>query len=92
MARSPAALECRYWKSIDLPGIDGNSNASIVIGEVIGVYIDDRVLVNGIVDLGRAQPISRLGYLDYGLIGETWSTPRPDANKVLQQLGRTAAT
>ncbi len=56
VARSPAALECSYWKTVDLPGIDGNPNPSIVIGEVVGVYIDD---------LRRAQSVSRLGYLDY---------------------------
>ena len=88
VARSPAALECSYWKTVDLPGIDGNANASIVIGEVVGVYIDDGVLVDGMVDLRRAQPVSRLGYLDYGLIGEIWSAPRPDAQQLLADTAR----
>ncbi|WP_322027948.1 flavin reductase family protein [Burkholderia sp. BCC1977] len=83
VARSPGALECRYLQTVELPGLNGKPNASMVIGEVISVYVDDDVLVNGMVDLHRVRPITRLGYLDYGALGEIWSSPRPDAEMLV---------
>ena len=77
--KSPAALECRYVKTVDLPGPDGNLHSfSIVIGEVVNIYIDDRVIVNGMVDLSRARPIARLGYLDqYTVVDRIFKMTRP---------------
>lgn len=83
VARAPSALECRYWKTVELPGVDGQSNAALVIGEVVDVYISDGVIVNGRVDLARTRPITRLGYLDYGELGAIWSAPRPDPMHLL---------
>ena len=40
----------------------------MVIGRVLGVYIDDGVLKNGKIDLGMTQPIARLGYYDYCVV------------------------
>jgi len=77
--KSPAALECRYVKTIELPGPDNKPhNFSIVIGEVVGVYIDDSVIVNGMVDLSEARPIARLGYLDqYTVVDTVFKMTRP---------------
>jgi flavin reductase (DIM6/NTAB) family NADH-FMN oxidoreductase RutF len=61
VARSPVALECKYSKTVELVGSDGMKNPSaIVIGEVIGIHIDDSVIVNGHVDVTRMKPIARL--------------------------------
>jgi flavin reductase (DIM6/NTAB) family NADH-FMN oxidoreductase RutF len=63
--KTPLALECKYVKTVDLPGGDGKPGAySIVIGEVASVFIDDAFVVDGRVDLSEARPIARLGYLD----------------------------
>jgi flavin reductase (DIM6/NTAB) family NADH-FMN oxidoreductase RutF len=77
--KSPTALECRYVKTVELPGADGKPhNFSIVIGEVVGIYIDDSVIVNGMVDLSRARPIARLGYLDqYTVVDTIFKMTRP---------------
>jgi len=77
--KSPTALECRYVKTVELPGPDGKPhNFSIVIGEVVGIYIDDRVIVNGMVDLSRVRPIARLGYLDqYTVVDTIFKMTRP---------------
>jgi flavin reductase (DIM6/NTAB) family NADH-FMN oxidoreductase RutF len=77
--KSPTALECRYLKTVELPGPDGQPHSfSIVIGEVVGIYIDDSVIVNGIVDLSRARPIARLGYLDqYTVVDTIFKMTRP---------------
>ena len=77
--KSPTALECRYVKTVELPGPDGKPhNFSIVIGEVVGIYIDDSVIVNGMVDLSRVRPIARLGYLDqYTVVDTIFKMTRP---------------
>jgi len=70
--KSPVALECRYYKTVELPGPDGKPHSfSIVIGEVVGIYIDDSVIINGIVDLSQARPIARLGDLDQYTVVDT---------------------
>jgi flavin reductase (DIM6/NTAB) family NADH-FMN oxidoreductase RutF len=78
VARSPVALECKYFKSVELISSDGTVNTSmVVIGEVVGVHIDDSVIVNGHVDVTRMKPIARLGYMDYCVVDELFAIPRP---------------
>ena len=65
VARSPVALECKYFKTVELVSSDGTRNASsVILGEVVGIHIDDSVIVNGHVDVTRMQPLARLGYMD----------------------------
>jgi hypothetical protein len=35
---------------------------------VIGVYIDDRYLTDGRFDVAAAEPLARLGYMDYAVV------------------------
>ncbi len=62
---SPAALECRYVQTVPLAGRDGRGQYRLVIGEVIGVHIDDRFLEDGLLDTAAMRPIARAGYRDY---------------------------
>jgi flavin reductase (DIM6/NTAB) family NADH-FMN oxidoreductase RutF len=67
---SPAAFECKLWKTIDLPPVKPgqDSKNTMVIGYVVGTYIDDRFIKGGMVDTGAMRPIARLGYMEYGVI------------------------
>lgn len=77
VAQSPVALECRYAKTVELEGYDGMpAPSAVIIGQIVGVYIDDAVIVDGRVDLA-GQALARLGYLDFGVIGTVVSMPRP---------------
>ena len=73
VAAAPGALECRLWKMIDLPA----PGQLMVIGEVVGVHIDDAILKDGIFDVTAYHPIARLGYMDYAAISEVFQMPRP---------------
>ena len=73
VAEAPAALECRAWKVIDLPGA---ANV-MVIGEVVGVHIADAMLADGRVDVTRYAPLARLGYRDYAAVREVFALGRP---------------
>jgi len=54
----------------------GNAGA-IVIGQVVGIYIDDAILVDGLVEVSKARPIARLGYMDYTFVEKTFRMVRP---------------
>jgi len=78
VAESPVAFECRYWRTIDLPGPDGGPGThAIVLGQVVGVHIDDAVIVGDKVDVTKVKPIARLGYGDYAVIDEVFELSRP---------------
>lgn len=78
VARSPVVLECKYFKTVELVSSDGTRSASsIIIGEVVGIHIDDAVIVNGHIDVTRMQPLARLGYMDYCAVNELFAIRRP---------------
>jgi flavin reductase (DIM6/NTAB) family NADH-FMN oxidoreductase RutF len=84
VARARAALECVTTTSVPIVGSDGTAHpTTIVVGEVVHVFIDEGLLVDGRVDFGRMQPLSRLGYLDYGVTGRVFSMPRPTAEELM---------
>ena len=72
VAGSPAAFECKLWQAVPLP-IDENTGRgyTTVILEVVSVFIDDQFIKDGRVDIATMQPVSRLGYMDYGVINES---------------------
>lgn len=67
---SPAAFECRHWRTIDLPAAvpGGKAGNAAIIGLVVGIYIDDSVIKDGFVDSGAMRPIARMGYMDYSVV------------------------
>jgi flavin reductase (DIM6/NTAB) family NADH-FMN oxidoreductase RutF len=84
VAQAPAAFECRLWKTIDLPASGGRDPVgyTMVIGEVVAVYIDDQYIADGVVDTGRMRTLARLGYMDYAVIGSEsmFTLNRPTAS------------
>jgi len=76
--RSPAALECRLLRTMDLTNGDGVPVGSTVIfGEVVQIHIDDAVITEGRVDLKKIRPIARLGYMDYAVVDTIFPMKRP---------------
>ena len=71
-------LECVYLKTVDLPRSRRGGENFIVIGQVIGIHIDDDLIVDGRVEIARARPIARLGYMDYCVVDEVFAIDRPD--------------
>jgi flavin reductase (DIM6/NTAB) family NADH-FMN oxidoreductase RutF len=77
VAESPVALECKYFKSVELPPDCGRGIYTMVIGRVVGIHIDDDAIVDGKVDMKKLRPIARLGYMDYTVVDEIFSLQRP---------------
>ena len=89
VALAPAAFECKVWKILPLPAPAARPGASeasegytLVIGEVVAIYIDDQYIHDGLVDTGRMQPVARLGYMDYSSVtpASMFSLNRPLAS------------
>lgn len=75
---SPAALECRYLRSIPLVTSDGQpTRNTMVLGEVVQIHIDDQVITGGRVDLAKIRPLARLGYMDYTTVDTIFAMKRP---------------
>lgn len=77
VAESPVALECKHFKTIELPAAEGRDPYSVVLGHVIGIHIDESVLNDGLVDMQKLRPIARLGYMDYTVVDTVFSMDRP---------------
>ena len=66
VAEAPAALECQWLQTIQLADRDGRKlEQYLVLGQVIGVHIEDRFITDGLVDTAAMRPIMRSGYMDY---------------------------
>jgi flavin reductase (DIM6/NTAB) family NADH-FMN oxidoreductase RutF len=66
VAEAPAALECRHLQTVPLTPLSGaEARYFLVIGEVVAVHIDERFIVEGLVDTAAMRPITRAGYRDY---------------------------
>lgn len=79
VAAARVAFECRLSQIIRLQGADGAPTESwLTIGEVVGVHIDETLLVDGIYDTAAARPILRGGGpADYFELGEKFKMRRP---------------
>lgn len=62
VAQSPVNFECRLSQCIQLTGADGTAvDTRLVLGEVVGIHIDESLLEDGIYQTARAQPVLRAG-------------------------------
>ncbi|HEX9396281.1 MAG TPA: flavin reductase family protein [Burkholderiales bacterium] len=79
VASSPAALECKVTQVVRLKDLDGNEGArTLVLGQVVGVHLDERSLKDGRFDIAALQPIARCGYDEYAVVERVFSMPRPE--------------
>ncbi|MBF5005136.1 flavin reductase family protein [Diaphorobacter caeni] len=72
VAESPVTMECKCTQIVQLQGIDGVAAPSwLVLGEVVAVHIEHRLLKDGVYDTAAGEPILRGGGpADYFSIGE----------------------
>ena len=80
VAASPCALECKLIKIVAMETVDGQPiDCHVVFGQVVGVHIDDRFIVDGRLDTAAMQPIARCGYDQYAVVESVFSMIRPTA-------------
>ena len=85
VAESPVNFECRLSQCIQLTAASGASiDTWLVLGEVVGIHIDENLLQDGIYQTAKAQPVLRAGGpTAYFAISEDqrFDLVRPDARK-----------
>ncbi|WP_394689645.1 flavin reductase family protein [Hoeflea sp.] len=73
-----AALECKVTEMFEAKGLDGTPSGSfVVIGQVLGIHLNEAALVEGRLDMAAVAPLARLGYLDYADGSQTFEMRRP---------------
>ncbi|MEM9145317.1 MAG: flavin reductase family protein [Pseudomonadota bacterium] len=78
VAEAPAVLECRLFRILDdLPSWREHAFNIMVIGEVVGIHIDDQHLTEGRLDVRAYNPVARLGYMDYTAVEDIFEMQRP---------------
>ena len=76
VAESPVHLECRVRQIMSIG--DGPIAANLVIGEIVLIHIEERVLdATGQVDPRKLAAIARLGGSDYCRTGDLFQMERP---------------
>jgi flavin reductase (DIM6/NTAB) family NADH-FMN oxidoreductase RutF len=75
---APVHLECKYLRTIELPSASDTARNCIILGEVVGIHIDEKYVADGRLDVTKYQPVGRLGYMDYCAVSEVFEMNRPD--------------
>ncbi|OQU93998.1 Flavin reductase like domain-containing protein [Cladophialophora immunda] len=82
---SPVKFECEYHSTLRLPGNPPMGTVDVVIGKVVGIHIDDRVLTeDGKIDVAKTLPIARCGYYDYAVVRETFEMIIPGTTEAIR--------
>jgi flavin reductase (DIM6/NTAB) family NADH-FMN oxidoreductase RutF len=72
VAASPGAFECRVIERVQL------ASNIVTFGQVVGVHVDERHIVDGRFDTAGVRPIARCGYRgDYATVTELFEMIRP---------------
>ncbi|MBB3423088.1 flavin reductase (DIM6/NTAB) family NADH-FMN oxidoreductase RutF [Rhizobium sp. BK312] len=80
VAEAFAVLECRVTEILQPKGLNGETSENImVIGQVVGIHIDETIIREGRLDMALARPIARMGYMDYSEGSEVFEMMRPKA-------------
>ena len=78
VGEAPVALECTFLTRLRLPSTSPKVENNLVIGQVVGIHIDDAIISDGLIDMAAYRPLARLGYMDYTMVDHVFSMRRPD--------------
>ena len=81
VAGARCAMECQVVEHLQLRDVDGRlTDQHLVIGQVVGIHLDESMIVDGIVETARLCPVARLGGpADYAVVREAFQMRRPTA-------------
>ena len=74
---SPVTLECKLLKTLKLKS-NSKQSGTLVIGEVIGIFINNKFIKEGRVDSAAMRYVARMGYSDYTTISTKFRMKRPN--------------
>jgi len=78
VAEAFAVLECKVTEIIEPKGLSGEPSENVmVLGEVVGIHIDETIIREGRLDMSIARPVARMGYMDYAEGSDVFEMMRP---------------
>jgi flavin reductase (DIM6/NTAB) family NADH-FMN oxidoreductase RutF len=80
---SPVKFECEHYSTLRLPGNPPMGAVDVVIGRVVGIHVDEKVLTDGKIDVKKTEPIARCGYYEYAVVRETFEMRIPGEGKAV---------
>jgi flavin reductase (DIM6/NTAB) family NADH-FMN oxidoreductase RutF len=83
VAASPASMECRLLRIIDIePTAPGETFSNVVLGHIVGVHLDDRFVdAQGRFETARTEPLTRLDGNNYATVGRMDVLDRPSPRR-----------
>jgi flavin reductase (DIM6/NTAB) family NADH-FMN oxidoreductase RutF len=74
-------MECKVVHTLQLHDVDGQAvDQHLVIGQVVGVHLDERAIRDRIVDTAALRPVARCGGpSDYAVVERVFGMDRPTA-------------
>jgi flavin reductase (DIM6/NTAB) family NADH-FMN oxidoreductase RutF len=81
VAAARCAMECRVVHEVELHDVNGHrANQFLVVGQVVGVHLDESAIRDDVVETAALEPVARLGGpSDYAVIREIFRMSRPTA-------------
>ena len=76
VADSPVNLECKLLKTLKLKS-NTKKHTTMIIGEVIGIYIKDTFIQKGRVNSAAMRYVARMGYSEYTTVSSRFRMKRP---------------
>ena len=76
VADSPVNLECKLLKTLKLKS-NTKKHTTMIIGEVIGIYIKDTFIQKGRVNSVAMRYVARMGYSEYTTVSSRFRMKRP---------------
>ncbi|MBW9114939.1 flavin reductase family protein [Rhizobium cauense] len=78
VAEAFAVLECKVTEIIVPKSLSGEDTENVmVVGQVVGIHIDESILRDGRLDMAIARPVARMGYMDYSEGSDVFEMLRP---------------
>jgi flavin reductase (DIM6/NTAB) family NADH-FMN oxidoreductase RutF len=79
VASARCAMECKVVQKLELRDIEGRgTDQHLVIGQVVGVHLDQTAIVDSVVDTELLRPVARLGGpADYTVVEHVFTMARP---------------
>ncbi len=77
VGESPVNLECRHHCTLTLPANSPKTVHHVVVGQVVGIHINDQFITDGKVDWVKIQPLARMGYMEYTYVSQVFTMKPP---------------
>jgi flavin reductase (DIM6/NTAB) family NADH-FMN oxidoreductase RutF len=73
ISEAPVAMECRLDRIVEV----GRTGTAIIVGEILLWHVQDELLVEGRLDMGRLDAVGRLGGPHYARTRDRFDMTRP---------------